>query len=124
MTPLSAFIEPLKEPAVTERYKEQREVTEREHQADLEATKKRVEDLKLGIKPQVPKVPLDTKLWAWGVNSEKHPTYAIGVFPMIFMYVIVVPILGILCKLSFGILVPIVIVGAEVIALIAKLFKH
>jgi hypothetical protein len=64
---------------------------------------------------------ISTKLWAWGVNSEKHPTRALGVFPTIIMYLIFVPLLGFLYHLSFTVLGPVMILGA---ALIAFLFQR
>jgi hypothetical protein len=59
---------------------------------------------------------LSTKLWAWGVNSEKHPTHSVGIFPYIIMIALGIPILGLLYKLSFGVLGPVMIVAAATIA--------
>jgi Flp pilus assembly protein TadB len=63
---------------------------------------------------------VSTKLWAWGVNSEKHPTYALGVFPTIIMYLVVVPVLGLLYKASFTLLGPLMVIGAALIALVHR----
>lgn len=61
---------------------------------------------------------LDTKLFAWGVNSEKHPTHALGVFPTIIVYLVVVPLLGLIYGLSFTLLGPVMILGAALIAVV------
>ena len=47
-----------------------------------------------------------------------------GIFPMVIMYLFVVPILGILYKLSFGILIPIFALGLGLVALVYRLFKQ
>ena len=106
------------------RLEEQRQV-EAERQEELEQIKRRVEAIAAGNKPQGENVTsLSTKLWAWGVNSEKHPTYAMGVFPTIIMYLVVVPVLGLLYKLSFTWLAPVMIVGAGLIALLFQKIKR
>lgn len=59
---------------------------------------------------------IGTKLWAWGINSEKHPTYSLGVIPWVIVMLVGVPILGILYKLSFTWVSPLIIAVVAMIA--------
>ena len=60
---------------------------------------------------------LNTRLWSWGVNSEKHPTYRMGVFPTLVVIFIGIPIMAILYKLSFTwvgfVMIVVVYLGAK-----------
>lgn len=67
---------------------------------------------------------ISTKLWAWGVYSERYPTRSIGVFPSIIMWLVIVPILAVLYKLSFTILAPLLFLGAGIIFLIFEKIKR
>jgi hypothetical protein len=73
-----------------------------------------------GVDAEKAKKSLGTKLWAWGVNSEKHPTYALGLFPWLLMMFIAVPIFGILYKLSFTWVGPLMIVAGILISKLRK----
>jgi hypothetical protein len=103
---------------------EEQRQAEAERQEEQEQIKKRLEAISAGKLQSQKTVSLSTKLWAWGVNSEKHPTYSMGVFPMIIMYLFVVPVLGLLYKLSFTWLGPVMIVGAALIGFIFQKMKR
>ena len=67
---------------------------------------------------------INTKLWAWGVDSEKHPTKSLGIFPTIIMYLVVIPILAVLYKLSFTILAPLLILGVGLLIFVFNKIKR
>jgi hypothetical protein len=66
---------------------------------------------------------VNSKLWAWGVDSEKHPTHSMGLFATIIMYLFVVPVMGFLYKLSFTLVVPVLFVGVGFIAILFRKMK-
>lgn len=88
---------------------------EEARQAELDEIEKRVALAAAGIATGKKPKTLSDKLWAWGVNSEKHPTSDLGVFPTIVIYLVVVPVLGFLYKLSFTIMAPLLIIGTGLI---------
>jgi hypothetical protein len=106
--------------AISNAWLEEWRHSEMEGQKEQEEIKKRVEAIKIdklrGKKTRTTR----TNLWDWGFKSENH---SIGFFPYIIISLVAFPVLGLLYKLSFTLLVPAVLFIGALIGLIVKKIK-
>lgn len=106
--------------AISDAWQEEYRQTEVERQKEREEIKKRVEAI-AASKARGEKVnSVSTNLWDWGFKSDNH---AMGIFPYVIISLVAFPVLGLLYKLSFTLLVPLVLFVAVLIGFIAKKIK-